>query len=215
MGRARKVTGPFLDNMGVDMIQGGGKLFLGSGGRYVGPGHFGLLDLGDGVLCCEFHSKMNAIGGDTTGGGFFDFSNLVDELDISAWPAGSWAASPPLLPSARQANQAGFYGGTPARIWSTGGYNGTALAEHLYRQYDVVCASPTPTATATFTPTPTATASATATPTATAGTPTPTPTCGPAAWQSGAGWGSPRAGDRRSRQGVRRVGRLPFPNGLP
>ncbi len=24
-----------------------------------------LLDLGDGVVCCEFHSKMNAIGGDT------------------------------------------------------------------------------------------------------------------------------------------------------
>jgi 3-hydroxyacyl-CoA dehydrogenase len=24
-----------------------------------------LIDLGDGVLCCEFHSKMNAIGGDT------------------------------------------------------------------------------------------------------------------------------------------------------
>jgi 3-hydroxyacyl-CoA dehydrogenase len=24
-----------------------------------------LVDLGDGVLCCEFHSKMNAIGGDT------------------------------------------------------------------------------------------------------------------------------------------------------
>ena len=25
-----------------------------------------LLDLGDGVLCCEFHAKMNAIGGDIT-----------------------------------------------------------------------------------------------------------------------------------------------------
>ena len=49
MGRARKVTGPFLDNMGIDMLQGGGKLFLGSSGRYIGPGHFGLLDLGDGV----------------------------------------------------------------------------------------------------------------------------------------------------------------------
>ena len=24
-----------------------------------------LVDLGDGVLCVEFHSKMNAIGGDT------------------------------------------------------------------------------------------------------------------------------------------------------
>ena len=30
MGRARKVTGPFLDNMGIDMLQGGGKLFAGS-----------------------------------------------------------------------------------------------------------------------------------------------------------------------------------------
>ena len=29
MGRARKVTGPFVDNMGIDMLQGGGKLFLG------------------------------------------------------------------------------------------------------------------------------------------------------------------------------------------
>ena len=27
MGRSRKVTGPFLDNMGIDMLQGGGKLF--------------------------------------------------------------------------------------------------------------------------------------------------------------------------------------------
>lgn len=47
VGRSRKVTGPFLDNMGVDMIEGGGKLFLGSGDRLIGPGHFGLLDLGD------------------------------------------------------------------------------------------------------------------------------------------------------------------------
>ena len=30
MGRAKKVTGPFLDNMGIDMLQGGGKLFAGS-----------------------------------------------------------------------------------------------------------------------------------------------------------------------------------------
>ena len=48
VGRAKKVTGPFLDHLGIDMIQGGGKLFVGSGGRVVGPGHFGLLDLGAG-----------------------------------------------------------------------------------------------------------------------------------------------------------------------
>lgn len=55
MGRSRKVTGPYLDNMGVDMIEGGGKLFLGSRGRYIGPGHFGLLDLGDGVEKFSLH----------------------------------------------------------------------------------------------------------------------------------------------------------------
>src|SRR5438093_10908106 len=61
MGRSRKVTGPFADNMGIDMLQGGGKLFLGSGGRYVGPGHFGLLDLGDGVqkFSCHFEADLD------------------------------------------------------------------------------------------------------------------------------------------------------------
>ena len=55
VGRARKVTGPFLDNMGVDMIQGGGKLLIGSGGRVIGAGHFGLLDLGEGVQKFSMH----------------------------------------------------------------------------------------------------------------------------------------------------------------
>jgi arabinan endo-1,5-alpha-L-arabinosidase len=59
MGRARKVTGPFLDNTGIDMLRGGGKLFLGSGGRVVGPGHFGLLDLGDGVQKFSMHFEAD------------------------------------------------------------------------------------------------------------------------------------------------------------
>ncbi len=61
VGRARKVTGPFLDNMGIDMIKGGGKLFAGSGGRVVGPGHFGLLDLGDGVqkFSCHYEADLD------------------------------------------------------------------------------------------------------------------------------------------------------------
>jgi arabinan endo-1,5-alpha-L-arabinosidase len=54
-GRSRKVAGPFLDGEGVDMIQGGGKLVIGSGGRVVGAGHFGLLDLGDGVQKFSLH----------------------------------------------------------------------------------------------------------------------------------------------------------------
>ena len=55
MGRSRKVTGPYIDNMGVDMILGGGKQLIGSSGRVVGPGHFGLLDLGDGVYRFSMH----------------------------------------------------------------------------------------------------------------------------------------------------------------
>ncbi|HSW49392.1 MAG TPA: family 43 glycosylhydrolase [Bryobacteraceae bacterium] len=55
VGRARKVTGPFLDQTGLDMIRGGGKLVVGSGGRLVGAGHFGLLDLGDGVQKFSLH----------------------------------------------------------------------------------------------------------------------------------------------------------------
>lgn len=61
VGRSKKVTGPFLDNMGIDMIRGGGKLFAGSGGRVIGPGHFGLLDLGDGVqrFSCHYEADLD------------------------------------------------------------------------------------------------------------------------------------------------------------
>src|SRR6476660_3146829 len=61
MGLSRKVTGPFVDNVGIDMLEGGGKLFLGSGGRHIGPGHFGLLDLGDGVekFSCHYEADLD------------------------------------------------------------------------------------------------------------------------------------------------------------
>jgi arabinan endo-1,5-alpha-L-arabinosidase len=61
MGRSRNVTGPFLDNMGIDMLQGGGKLFLGSSGRFIGPGHLGLLDLGGGVqkFSCHYEADLD------------------------------------------------------------------------------------------------------------------------------------------------------------
>jgi arabinan endo-1,5-alpha-L-arabinosidase len=61
MGRSRRVTGPFVDNMGVDMLQGGGKLFAGSRGRYVGPGHFGRLVLGDDVekFSCHYEADLD------------------------------------------------------------------------------------------------------------------------------------------------------------
>ena len=61
MGRSKKVTGPFLDHEGMDMIKGGGKLFAGSTSRHIGPGHFGLLDLGDGVqkFSCHYEADLD------------------------------------------------------------------------------------------------------------------------------------------------------------
>lgn len=55
VGRSRKVTGPFLDAEGLDMIMGGGRLFIGSESRKIGPGHFGLFDLGDGIQKFSMH----------------------------------------------------------------------------------------------------------------------------------------------------------------
>lgn len=59
MGRSRKITGPYLDHEGIDMIQGGGKLFLGSGGRFIGPGHFGLIEDGPGVEKFSMHFEAD------------------------------------------------------------------------------------------------------------------------------------------------------------
>ena len=36
IGRSRKVTGPFVDNMGIEMLPEGGKLFGGSSERHIG-----------------------------------------------------------------------------------------------------------------------------------------------------------------------------------
>jgi len=61
VGRSKKITGPYVDHTGLDMILGGGKLVIGSGGRVIGPGHFGLLDLGDGVqkFSCHFEADLD------------------------------------------------------------------------------------------------------------------------------------------------------------
>jgi len=81
VGRSNKVNGPFLDHTSLDMIKGGGKLFAGSSTRHIGPGHFGLLDLGEGVqkFSCHYEADL-----DRGGASVLDIRPLLWK---DGWPA--------------------------------------------------------------------------------------------------------------------------------
>jgi arabinan endo-1,5-alpha-L-arabinosidase len=46
VGRADKITGPYRDRDGSDLATGGGSPFLQSSGRFIGPGHIGIVNDG-------------------------------------------------------------------------------------------------------------------------------------------------------------------------
>ena len=139
-------------------------------------------------------NTLYSLGGDLPNDGNpFASTAQVNELDVSAWPGGTWNPSPPDLPAPpRQAAQAGFFGN--GDIWAVGGINGATfqfLNEVWHRNNGggggcpsptptVTPPSPTPTATSTITPPPSATPTATAT-----GTITPPPSATPTATATG------------------------------
>ena len=55
VGRSRNVTGPYLDNVGRDMIAGGGKMVVDADDRQFGAGHFGRWIEDEGVEKMSFH----------------------------------------------------------------------------------------------------------------------------------------------------------------
>ncbi|MBN1145406.1 MAG: family 43 glycosylhydrolase [Bacteroidales bacterium] len=61
VGRSRSITGPYLDNTGRCMLEGGGKMVVASGGRVTGPGHFGRMILEDGVekMSCHYEADLD------------------------------------------------------------------------------------------------------------------------------------------------------------
>ena len=64
VGRSKKVTGPYLDNVGRDMLKGGGKMVVAAGGRVNGPGHFGRVVLENGVekMSCHYEADLDQSG---------------------------------------------------------------------------------------------------------------------------------------------------------
>lgn len=64
VGRSRNVEGPFLDNIGRDMLHGGGRMVIAASERVCGPGHFGrtVIDEGVEVMSCHFEADMDRSG---------------------------------------------------------------------------------------------------------------------------------------------------------
>ncbi|MDO7873304.1 family 43 glycosylhydrolase [Hymenobacter sp. ASUV-10] len=78
VGRSTSPTGPFLDQNGVSLNNGGGTVVLNASGRYVGPGHAGLLEEG-GVTYFSHH--------------YYDFDdNGAPKLGLAklTWSAAGW-----------------------------------------------------------------------------------------------------------------------------
>ena len=55
VGRSKNVTGPYVDNMGRDMLAGGGKMVVDGDDRQFGAGHFGRYVEDEGVEKMSFH----------------------------------------------------------------------------------------------------------------------------------------------------------------
>lgn len=64
VGRSRSVEGPYLDNIGRDMLNGGGRMVIAAGDRLCGPGHFGrtVIDEGVELMSCHFEADFERSG---------------------------------------------------------------------------------------------------------------------------------------------------------
>jgi arabinan endo-1,5-alpha-L-arabinosidase len=60
VGRSKSVTGPYIDNVGRDMLEGGGKMVAVTSGDLIGPGHFGRIILGEGIekMSCHYEADL-------------------------------------------------------------------------------------------------------------------------------------------------------------
>jgi arabinan endo-1,5-alpha-L-arabinosidase len=61
VGRSTSITGPYLDQDGVDLAKEGGTLMMGTDGRFIGPGHAGIVSRnGADFLSYHFYDAQSA-----------------------------------------------------------------------------------------------------------------------------------------------------------
>jgi arabinan endo-1,5-alpha-L-arabinosidase len=59
VGRSKQITGPYVDNVGRSMLEGGGKMVAATRGGLIGPGHFGRMILEKGVEKMSIHYEAD------------------------------------------------------------------------------------------------------------------------------------------------------------
>lgn len=79
VGRSDRITGPYRDREGKDLLQGGGSVFLQTEGCFIGPGHVAAFNVAD-RSCFSFHYY------DAKHGGAASLAIRELEWDDSGWP---------------------------------------------------------------------------------------------------------------------------------
>lgn len=90
VGRSTSVDGPFLDQNGVDLRSGGGSLFLGTEGNFIGPGQMGIYTE-NGQDYFSFHYYNGANNGSAT----YDLRKLY--WSANNWPSAVFVPEPAML----------------------------------------------------------------------------------------------------------------------
>ena len=82
VGRSTSVNGPFLDQSGVNMVSGGGTLFLATEGNYIAPGQIGIYTKSN----TEYYS-YHYLDGNNNNSATYGISQMFWTND--AWPSSS------------------------------------------------------------------------------------------------------------------------------
>jgi arabinan endo-1,5-alpha-L-arabinosidase len=94
MGRSTSVTGPYLDQNGVNMVDNGGTLFQEATGKFTGPGHVGILSQGGSQWWSYHYYDANAWAPQYGAYGAPDLALVPLSWTSDNWPAftNNWSA---------------------------------------------------------------------------------------------------------------------------
>ncbi len=106
VGRSLSITGPYLDKNGVDMVNGGGTLFMRASGKYSGPGHVGILSDGGTLFLTHHYYDANSWDTGYNAYGTPRFAMLPLSWTTDGWPVydNSWSAVYNFQSDAREEN---------------------------------------------------------------------------------------------------------------